>query len=158
MYKIPLLPKGFKKPGFILIAMAIALYLLGRIHGFHLPAFNFPVLSLFNEVNDPDHGFAAIINHNIHDELISLFLIAGGIFIGFSKQPDENEFTMSIRMSSLTWAVMVWSIILFAGVLFLYDFAFLQLMMYNVCTILFVHVVRFYFLIYKSTKAMQHGE
>lgn len=158
MYKIPLLPNSFKKPGFILIVIGFALWIYGGISGYNIPWLTIRVPSLFNQVNDPDQGFATLINNNVLDEIIALLLIAGGILIGFSKEKTESEFTMAIRHSSILWAVLIWHIILFLGIIFLYDFAFLKLMLYNLFTVLFIFITRFYFLVYKSTKAIYHGE
>ncbi len=158
MYTIPLLPNSFKKPGFIIIAFGLAAWLLTGLDGNNYPWLNIRVLSLFNKTNDPDTHFASIIQNNVLDELISMALIAGAVFVGFSKEKNENEFTMAIRCSSMFWAVLVYYTVQFISIGLLYDYAFFKLVFYNLFTILFIYITRFYYLVYKSTKAMHNGK
>src|SRR5210317_1265389 len=42
--------------------------------------------------------------NEIEDELASLLIIAGGLFVAFSRTKDEDEFISKIRLESLMWA------------------------------------------------------
>ncbi len=158
MYNIPLLPNRFKKAGFIVTAIGLIAWIVAAMNGYQAAFLNVRVLSLFNATNDPNAGFAAIIQNNVLDELIGLTLIGGTILIGFSKEKQEHEFTMLLRSSALLWAMLIFNLTVFFGMAFLYELAFLKLMMYNLFTAMFVYIIRFHYLLYKTAKDIKYGK
>jgi biotin transporter BioY len=80
--------------------------------------------------------------------------IIGALLVGFTKEKHEDEFIAELRLSSIFWAVWVNYIILLAAFLFVYGTPFLTVMIYNMFTVLIIFIVRFNFLLNKSTKAV----
>jgi heme/copper-type cytochrome/quinol oxidase subunit 2 len=103
--------------------------------------------------------------YNLTDELITTLIILGLLFIGFSKLKNENELTQKLRLNGLYWSVLIncglitgcW-IIQGLGALFkvpvikqnesLID----GIIVYDFFILLFIFVVRFYCLLYRSKK------
>lgn len=81
--------------------------------------------------------------NNFTDELGGVLLVTGLMLIAFSKEKDEDERILALRLESLLWAVLINSILLIIAMIFLYNGLFLQAMAYNVCTTLILFVARF---------------
>ena len=97
-------------------------------------------------------------SNNIADELASLLLIIGGILVSFSKTRDEDEYIATMRMESLIWATYVNYAVLVLAIIFVFDMSFLNVMIYNMFTILFIFMIRFHYLLFKVKKGMHHEE
>jgi len=147
-----LLPNKYKTIGWIL-------FILGLIGGIFMYASNYEsdalsinVLSIFN--NDSlfgsEKGFFKIIENSILDELIALSIIIGGLIVGFSKERIEDEFIYKLRKDSLVWAIIFNYIVLIFMILFIYNFTFFNVLVFNMFTPLLFFVFRFNFLKLKS--------
>ena len=95
-------------------------------------------------------GYFKIIENSVLDELIALTIIVGGLLVGFSKEKIEDEFIYKLRKDSLVWAIIFNYSVLVFTILFVYDFAFFDVLVFNMFTPLIFFVVRFHFLKYKS--------
>ncbi|MDP3312713.1 hypothetical protein [Lutibacter sp.] len=94
-------------------------------------------------------------SQNIIDEIISILIIVGGIIVAFSKTKNEDEYITIIRMESLIWATYVNYTVLIIAVLFVFDFTFLHVMIYNMFTILLFFIIRFHYILFKVTKVVE---
>ncbi|SBV93285.1 hypothetical protein [uncultured Dysgonomonas sp.] len=79
-------------------------------------------------------------------------LIIGGVIFAFSKEKVEDEYIADIRLTSLLWAVFINYLLLLIAVFVVYDLDFLDVLIYNMFTPLIIFVIRFNFLLYKSSK------
>lgn len=85
-------------------------------------------------------------------------MILGGILIGFSKLQDEDEMISKIRYESLVWATYFnYGLILFFT-LFIYGIPYLNILFYNMFTLLLFFIIRFHYMIYKLNKVNQDDE
>jgi hypothetical protein len=82
-----------------------------------------------------------------------LFLI-GGMIIIFSKEKIEDEFINSIRLNALQWAVFTNYLCLLLAVVFVYGIPFLNIMVYNMFTVILIYIPRFYYLLWKISKTV----
>ena len=149
-----LLPHKYKTLGWIL-------FIIGTISGaslfisefeFH-NFFKIKVLSIFNSDIDfkgNKEPFFQIIENGVLDEIISLFIIVGGLLVGFTKEKVEDEFIYKLRKDSLVWAIILNYTILLFLILFVYGGYFLNVMIYNMFTPLIFFIIRFNFLKHKS--------
>jgi len=148
-----LLPNKYKKlgwclavPGFILIV----LYLYADVA--------FPFLDYANGSNDNFFHGATIFNlttNNFTDEIASVLLIVGLLLVAFSREKVEDEHISQIRLESLLWAVLINSILLIIGIIFIYETLFLHVMVYNMCTPLIIFIARFNYIMYTERKKLQ---
>lgn len=154
-----LFPFKYKKVGWIL-------FIIGLISG---------ILFMILELDGPDWLTAKVFplissgfpdsnkslswdENNILDELISFFIIVGGILVSFSKAKQEDEYISKIRMESLIWATYVNYGVLLVCILFIFEMSFLNVMIYNMFTILIFFIVRFHFMLYKTKRQLSHEE
>jgi hypothetical protein len=99
-----------------------------------------------------DHG-----SGNFTDELGTTFEVFGLLFIGFSRQKNENEQSSRLRLEALYWAILTDSLLLFGWCILglvdaLLKFKAAYLLRnfdnYNLFVILFIFVGRFYYLLF----------
>lgn len=147
-----LLPSRFKTIGwFILVPAAIAGIILS-ITGFEAEWLNTTVFAFFNDEVFGKKQYFSFIETNVTNTFIAVLFIIGAMLVSFSKEKNEDEFIANIRLSSLLWAVLVSYILLLLAFIFVYGMAFLNVMIYNMFTVLIIFIIRFNYLMYKNAK------
>ena len=73
-------------------------------------------------------------------------------------EDNEDEFIEKLRMTSLLWAVFVNYILLLVSFLFIYGTAFLNVMIYNMFTVLIIFIARFNYILYQNRKSVEYEE
>lgn len=149
-----LFPNRLKKLGWLLFIPSLIGAVLFSIYE---PEFEFRSLKTFAVYNDDffnSKKFFNLIENNLIDEILGVLLIVGGLLVAFSKEKIEDEMVAKIRLESLVWATYVNYSVLLLCLLFVYGMPFLSVMMYNMFTLLFFFIFRFYWMIYKSSKAI----
>ncbi|TDI77840.1 MAG: hypothetical protein E2O83_07420 [Bacteroidetes bacterium] len=147
-----LLPYKFKALGWVLFILGIVggLYVLTTNYEQDILSTN--VLSIYKgeSLSGKESGFFKIIKNDILDEIVALFIIVGGMFVTFSREKVEDEFIYKLRKDSLVWAVIFNYSVLLIAILFVYDFAFFDVLVFNMFTPLMFFILRFNFLKLKS--------
>ena len=140
-----LLPARFKKIGFMIF---IPFAILGTLA--MATDFDFPFLQVhYASTKLFDDG-----NTNWSEEIILSGLIIGLLLIAFSRQKHEDEFISSLRLESLQWAVLVNYLLLFIANWTVYGFNFLNVMIYNMLTVLIIFIIRFHFVLRKYNSSI----
>lgn len=78
------------------------------------------------------------------DELSVIGLTLALLFIGFARCRQEDECVSALRLKALTLAVLAEYIVLVAGTLMYYEFAYLDFVAYNMFTVLVAFVLLFH--------------
>jgi hypothetical protein len=147
-----LLPNRYKLIGWCLLIPAIILALVLHFGGLDAFPVKASVFAIFNhEIFGKSQSFA-FIETDITNTLVGVLFIAGAMFVGFSKEKQEDEFIAKLRLSSLLWAVWVNYILLFLSFAFVYGTAFLTVMVYNMFTVMIIFIVRFNYILYRNSK------
>ncbi len=149
-----LLPHRFKIIGWILfiptLLAGLALIIADFEPGFEL------LLTVFSFFNDDllshDSASPGLVLTDVTATVLGLIFIFSGLLVAFSKEKIEDEYISEIRLQSLLWAVWVNYILLFFAFLFIYGVAFLDVMVYNMFTVLIIFIIRFQYTLYKSRK------
>ena len=136
-----LLPTRFKIIGVFLLIPMLTLGIIRKIIGFEFPFLAMP------HKPDLDDLFG---NQNLTDELLLTGIIVGLLFIAFAREKHEDEFINKLRLESLQWAVLVNYVLLIAATWAIYGADYLNVMMYNMLTILAIFVIRFHVVLYKN--------
>jgi len=152
-----LLPYRLKLVGWVLFLMGLFLLGFALITGTEDPDFlNTEVFALaatrihiFGEDTSTNFKF---IENNVFFEIIGLLLIIGGICIAFSKHKNEDEFISKLRLDSLLWATYINYGVLIFSILFIYWLSFFYVLVANMFTILLLFIIRFYWVLAKSSK------
>ncbi len=89
---------------------------------------------------------------NLTDEFALTGIILGLLFIAFAKERNEDEFISRTRLESLQWAVLINYGLLIIATWLIHGFSFIDVMMYNMLTILIIFIIRFHFILYVRNK------
>lgn len=76
--------------------------------------------------------------------------IAGLLIIAFSREKQEDEYINSVRLESLQWAVLINYIFLIAATFLVEGLNFIDVMGYNMLTVLIIFIVRFHLVLGKN--------
>ena len=147
-----LLPHKYKTLGWILLVVGLIIGLIVFYGGYETDLLKIKVITIYDEGGflGGKKGFFKIIENNILDELAALSIIIGGIIVGFSKEKVEDEFIYKLRKDSLVWAILFNYMVLILAIIFVYDFTFFHVLVFNMFTPLLFFVIRFNFLKLKS--------
>ncbi|GAB3751596.1 hypothetical protein [Spirosoma pomorum] len=138
-----LFPHRFRLIGWFLFIPSILLGLANRYTEFRFEQLDVSGLLVFGE-----------IGNNLTDEVAGLGVIVGSLLIAFSKEKVEDEMISRIRLEALQWSVYANYLLLAIAMLTLYSTAFLEVMIYNMFTVLLVFIGRFRWLLHRHTNAM----
>ncbi len=149
-----LLPRKYKLIGWCLLIPATILGLVSiftEFDAFHIEAKTFAFFS--GEFMGPSHSFE-FIKTDLTQTIIGVVFIVGAMFVSFSKEKNEDEFIGKLRLSSLLWAILVNYSLLLLCFLFIYGTDFLSVMIWNMFTILIIFIVRFNYILYRSSQTV----
>ena len=153
-----LFPNKYKKIGWFVLIPSVIVGIIITL-GVEPPSFlTINVPAIFIDELFGDKKLFGLVKTNIFDEVLSILIIVSSILVGFSKEKQEDEFIAKIRIESLVWATYVNYGILVLAIAFVFEIAFLQIMIFNMFTILLVFIVRFNWLVYKLNKAVDYEE
>ena len=124
--KTPLFPHSFQRIGWVVFAIGIALGVYAITKGF-------------------DGSYTL-------NNLTIISIIVGGILATCSLEKIEDELTQQLRLSSLLVALYINYVALVVCALALYDLDFLNVMIYNMFTILLIFMVVFRYKIWRMKK------
>lgn len=93
---------------------------------------------------------------NLSGTIIGVLFILGAVMVAFAKEKQEDEFISKIRLESLLWATYINYAILFFCFLFFYGVGFMYVMIFNMFTILVLFILRFNYVIYRTSKSLQY--
>lgn len=147
-----LLPNKYKLIGWFLLipSTILGLYLsFNNFNGFDITVKTF---SLFSDELFGKTKFLTFVQADLTNTIVGVLFIIGALMVSFSKEKNEDEFIANLRLSSLLWAVLVNYFLLLIGFLFIYDLAFINVMTYNMFTVLIIFIIRFNYILYKNNK------
>ena len=127
--KTPLFPHSFQRVGWIVFAIGVALGAYSILKGFD----------------------GSYVMNNV--TIISI--IVGGLLATCSREKIEDEMTQQLRLSSLLTALYINYAALIACALLVYDMDFLNVMIYNMFTILLIFMVVFRWKIWRMKKGAE---
>ena len=153
-----LLPNKFKKIGWIVFVPSFIMGILWLIFEFEPNFFDVNVISFFNNelFNSPE--FVVIVENNIANEILGVLIIISASFVAFAKEKNEDEFISKLRLESLVIATYLSYGILIFALLFIYNMAFLTVMIINMFTILIFFILHFNWALYKSKRGLSDEE
>jgi hypothetical protein len=147
-----LLPNRYKTMGWIILIPATILGFILAYNEFGAEWLNARVFAIVTDGTLSNNRYFSFAYTNITNTVIGSLFIIGAMLVGFSKEKNEDEFIAELRLSSLLWAVCVSYLLLFIAFVFVYGTPFLDVMVYNMFTVLIIFIVRFNYLMYKNSK------
>lgn len=148
-----LFPHALKKPSLIVWMLSLAgLVFVLNFNDDEAVQLQANVFALMNDEGFKGPFYFSWAKNNILDEIVMLLFIASGLVFAFSKEKTEDEMVAKIRVESLVWATYLNYGILAFCILFIYGLPFLNVMLYNMFTLLVFFIIRFHWMLYKATK------
>ena len=150
-----LLPYRYKIPGWLLLAPALLAGLLYILLGNEFPVDTH--ITLFGyfgvEFMSSHHSGSGFRLDKIEllPNLISILFLIGGMLVVFSKEKKEDEFIHQIRLNSFQFSVFINYLLLLGCFLTIHGFAFLNVMLYNMFTVIIIYLLRFHYLLFKNS-------
>ncbi len=150
-----LLPSKFKRLGWIFIIPSSILGLLIIISDFKLGFLDLKMFTICSGMPSPffRFGFDTV---NLTGTIIGIIFILGAVMVAFSREKDEDEFISKKRLESFLWATYINYAILLFCFLFFYGSCFLYVMIINMFTLIILFIIRFNYVLYRSSKLLQH--
>lgn len=149
MKKSYLLPVGFKKVGLCMVVPFLVLSVL-CLCGCDILE-NVGISATMPAVISHD-GWFCMTEAGLIEEIAMLGLLVSLVFIGLSRERDEDEMTAHIRMQSFVWSTWATSIVLALGILFVYDLEFLTFMFLAMYLYLMLYAIKFNLAMYRERK------
>ena len=149
-----LLPNRFKKIGWAILVPSTILGIILCINEFGESWFRAKVFAIAIDGEHENYKYFSLAYTNITNTVIGVCFIIGAMLVSFSKEKYEDEFIAEIRLSSLLWAVFVSHVLLLLAFLFVYGSPFLDVMVYNMFTVLIIFIGRFNYILYTNSKTV----
>ena len=154
-----LFPSKFKRIGWFTLIPSAIIGLLILIYEYEPSFLDFNVPAIFvDELFSVNRKTFRMVANNILNEILGVLIVISTFLVAFSKEKSEDEYISKIRFESLAWAVYFNYAILILTLLFIYDFAFLWVMVFNMFTVLLFFIVRFNWQISKLKKSASYEE
>ena len=154
-----LFPNAFKKPSLLLLVLScIGLVFVLNFNDDEAVKIQTNVFALMNDEGFKGPFYFQWTKNNILDEIAMTLFIVSGLIFAFSKEKIEDEMVAKIRLESLVWATYVNYGVLLCCILFIYGLPFLNVMMYNMFTLLLFFIIRFHWMLYKNNTLSDHEE
>ena len=151
-----LFPNKYKKIGWLVFIPSLIIGLITLILEYEPSFLDINVPAFFINELGGDKSFFGMVNNNILNELFGILLIISSLLVAFSKEQLEDEYISKIRLESLVWAVYVNYGILLFSFIFLFDFSFLWVMIFNMFTVLLFFIIKFNLQILKFKKSVSN--
>lgn len=145
-----LFPHPLKTVGWILLFPSLLLGLAVLIFDFEWSILTVKVYNFW-----PDNGPLRSesnghwLKDNLTSELAGVLVTFTTLFLGFSKEKEEDEYIQQLRLDSLLWAVYVSAIFMLISFLCVFGMSFILAMCINMFTTLLFHMLRYNFLLFK---------
>ena len=149
-----LLPNRYKKLGWIILIPATILGLVLAYNEFGCDWLWGKVFTIASEGTELHYKYFTFTYTNITNTVIGSLFIIGAMLVSFSKEKYEDEFIAELRLSSLLWAVCVSYLLLLIAFVLVYGTPFMDVMVYNMFTVLIIFITRFNYLMYKNSKTV----
>ena len=155
-----LLPNKLKLPGWIILVPSGILGILAIFFNLEWNFLEMKVFTIYSEGVGVFYSSRPVIlgfdKVNLTATIFGILFLIGSVMVAFSKEKHEDEFIAKIRLESLLWAAYISYAILFLCFLFFYGFGFLYVMILNMFTILILFIIRFNYILYRTSKSLQN--
>lgn len=136
-----LLPHKIKFVGIVLFLLGLVAAYLRFYIGLKPSYLTVPVFAVYSSFLETKTF--QVIKNNVSEEITALLLLLGLFAINFSKEVIENEKVDSLRLFSFASSVLLNTMILIFCVLFIFGFAFVNVLMFNMFSQLMIYQIIF---------------
>ena len=145
-----LFPHRYRLIGWIILLPSVVLGLATMYWEF---SFDFLTVGKPNKPGDIGGLFSAW-PLNFTNEVAALGVIIGLLFVAFAREKEEDEMISQLRLESLQWSVYTNYMLLALATILIHGGLFLEVMTYNMFTILLIFIIRFRLLLRKNKREL----
>ncbi|WP_297842471.1 hypothetical protein [Ignavibacterium sp.] len=142
------LPHKFRFVGMILFLLGIISAYVRFSLGIKPAVLTLPVFTVYSSFLETKTF--QVITNNISEEIVTLLLLTGLLLLNFSKEKTEIELTDKLRFKALISSVFVNTLLMIFSTLFIFGFAFVNVLMINLFSQLLLYQIIFRFLIFRN--------
>lgn len=153
-----LFPYKCKIAGLVLLIPGLVLGIMNFFFNYEPAWLNWKVFAIADASFLRGDVYFQVVENNVSNELAGILLIVSLVFIAFSREKQEDEFIFKIRLESLLWATYINYAILILSLIFLYNFAFLWVLIFNMFTLLVIFILRYYIMLTKMKRGLKNEE
>jgi hypothetical protein len=146
--KFPFLPYSFRFAGFVLFIPGLALGYLWGFAGFKPEWLSVPVFAVYSEYLKT--VILGMTKTNLADELAGILLLTGTLWFVCSKEKSESTTLDLLRYKALLLSVLINSAFLLFSILFIFGIGFIDVMIINLFSQLFLYLLVFRFLVFRN--------
>jgi FlaA1/EpsC-like NDP-sugar epimerase len=153
-----LLPNKFKLIGWIILIPSAIFGILKIINiEFALKSLDVKMFTICSDLMNSQPFRFGFNEVNLTGNIIGIVFILGAVLVAFSREKDEDEFISKNRMESFLWATYINYAILLLLFIFFYGNCLFFVMIFNVFTMIILFIIRFHYVLYRSSKLL-HNE
>lgn len=154
MKKTALFPRSYRNLGLLMIIVSLVIWLLDILFGSLSFLENINVLAIYDsgvpfDQTRSENMFFKVIKDDYKYEVISVILLLGLLFFGFSKRKAEDELIQKIRLESLLWATYVHFFLFILLTLFTFGLFYLNILVFSVYMIPIIYIIRFEYKVFQ---------
>ncbi len=149
-----LFPDKFKKIGWFIFIPALILGLVYLVTGTEFAFLDARAFALIDDEFMGKTQILKMVDNNLTDEIIGILLLIGAVLVAFSKEKDEDEFIMRVRLESLLWATYINVGFLLFCLMFVYGMMFFNVMLLNMYSLLILFIIRFNVIMFRTKNQM----
>lgn len=146
-----LIPHGFRKIGLILLPFAVLLLVAVFMNEYSIPFLNYDTPTIKSNPVD-------IRNHDLTDELAILLCFTSLFMIAFSKERQEDEYLLKVRLRALQISVYVNYLVLAVSTIAIYGLSYLYVLYGNLFTILIIFIAVYYYEVHFKNRFVKEGQ
>ena len=153
-----LLPSKFKWIGWIILVPSSIFGLFVIFEEFKFSFLEFKVFTISSGGFAPWEVTKAFNfeKENLTATIVGILFLVGALMVTLAREKNEDEFISKKRLESLLWATIINYLILLFCFMFFYEFGFVYVMIFNMFTILILFIIRFNYVLYKSSKSLRN--
>ncbi|KAA3620879.1 MAG: hypothetical protein DWQ02_28705 [Bacteroidetes bacterium] len=149
-----LFPNAMKRIGWFIFIPAVIAGIIFLFDGMEFDFLDARVFAIYDDEFMGETIYFKMTDNNLTDEILGILLLIGSVLVAFSKEKDEDEFIMKIRLESLLWATFVNIGFLLFCLMFIYGMMFFTVMLLNMYSLLILFIIRFNIIMYRTKKQM----
>lgn len=153
-----LFPASFRPLGWIVLILGLAIGIVLMAEDRLADKAIATVFAIWDSDLLAEQRVFVFTKNSILDEIAIVLVCVGGLFAGFARVRDEDEFIASVRYESLVWALYLYLGVLVFATLFFYGVAYWYFMIANIVLMLLFFVVRFHFKLHQLRKSVRDEE
>lgn len=148
-----LFPPAFRIAGWILLLLCTALFIV-----WSEGEFKFAFLDLHHTVPQPGNLGALFEDNNLTNEVAAIGILAGLVFIAFSRNRLEDERTSLLRLQSLQLSHYITYLVFAVSLFTVNGLSFFLVLIYMPYTFMVIFILIYYVRMYLLPKFAAHEE